>query len=220
MATRTPFFLHSVSVVVTAQFHNPSILNPDFLRRLKIVPESWEVTEALTTPPVAVVAFKNGVRWTVEQNRMVVTEAINDSFADRYRVHGLASAYVEKLPHVPYLSLGLNCQVSMKRRAPQKWLVQRFLKPGAWLDGAPPITDMVPTLTLKADDAACTLTFKGANVQPPGGEPTPSVVAECNVHHEGPFPAIDTLQAAIMQWPERQEFIVQALTALLRSRQS
>ncbi len=26
-----PFSLRSVSVVVTAQFHNPSILNPDFL---------------------------------------------------------------------------------------------------------------------------------------------------------------------------------------------
>ena len=33
-----PLLVHSVSVVVTAEFHNPSILNSDFLESKEIVP--------------------------------------------------------------------------------------------------------------------------------------------------------------------------------------
>jgi hypothetical protein len=33
---------HWVNVVILAKFHNPSILNPDFLERNEIVPEGWK----------------------------------------------------------------------------------------------------------------------------------------------------------------------------------
>ena len=61
MSESPAFSLHSVSVVVTAQFHNPSILNPDFLVSRQIVPEGWAVAETLTTPPVSVVKYENGI---------------------------------------------------------------------------------------------------------------------------------------------------------------
>ena len=34
-------WLHSMSVVVTAEHHNPSILNKDFLINSGIVPQDW-----------------------------------------------------------------------------------------------------------------------------------------------------------------------------------
>ena len=58
----------AVSVVVTAEFHNPSILNPDFLASRKIVPENWEVKETMTSPVLSFTAYENGIRWTVDQS--------------------------------------------------------------------------------------------------------------------------------------------------------
>lgn len=40
IARESRFWLQSVSVMVTAEYHNPSILNPDFLKFQGIVPEN------------------------------------------------------------------------------------------------------------------------------------------------------------------------------------
>ena len=111
--------LHSVSVVVTAEFHDPSVLDRNFLVSKRIVPEDWEVTEAFSTPPVSILRHGNGIQWTLDQSKLTVTEDCNSSFQDEYRVHSLASNYVAVLPNVPYRGLGLNCVVSMQRDNPE-----------------------------------------------------------------------------------------------------
>ena len=122
--------LHSVSVVVTAEFHNPSVLNRDFLVSKRIVPEDWEVTEGFTTPGLSVLSYNNGIQWTLDQSKLTVTESCDSSFRDEYRVYSLVAAYLEVLPVVPYRSLGLNYSISKKQENPERWLTQRFLKPG------------------------------------------------------------------------------------------
>ena len=200
--------LHSVSVVVTAEFHNPSILNPDFLVVRQIVPADWNVAETLTTPPISVVKYDNGVEWTVDQSRLTVAERSGPAFDDTYRVHQLVVAYLQKLPHVPYRSLGLNCQVSTLQAKPQRWLLERF---GArWLRGEPTVRGMRPKFALDAGDTVCHISLVDAPNS--GGR----VVSECNVHHQGPLD-VDGLCAAIERWPERQTFILAALTTLFRS---
>ena len=82
----TPYWLHSVSVVVTAEFHNPSILNPDFLTSNEIVPPDWTVTEAVTTPPVSMVRYDNAIQWIVDQSNLTVTEICESPFRDDYHV--------------------------------------------------------------------------------------------------------------------------------------
>ena len=95
------FALRSVSVVVTAEFHNPSILNPDFLKTQEIVSADWTVAETLTTPPVSVVKYNSGVEWTLDQSRLTIAENRGPAFDDGYRVHRLAVAYLQRLPYVP-----------------------------------------------------------------------------------------------------------------------
>lgn len=219
MPKRTNLQLHSVSVTVTAQFHNPSIFNPDFLKSLEIVPDDWVVTETITTPPLSTVSFANGINWTVEQGKMTVSEACGPEFDPEYRAHGLVTAYVAKLPHVPYRHLGLNCRVSMRRRAPKQWLTRRFLKPGRWLGGAPKVLGMVPKIEMEVDDAVCNLTFNGGTAGFAANEQEPAVIVDCNFHHEGPLD-VSRLEAAIRRWPERQSFLITALDKLLKSRQA
>ena len=212
--------LQSVSVVVTAQFHNPSILNPDFLISQAIVPESWQVAETVTTPAVSFVHYRNGIRLTVDEGKLTVIENCKSSFQEEYRVHKAANAYLMKLPHVPYRSLGLNCQVSMRQENPQDWLVQRFLKPGDWSRGEPIVRSMVPRVAVKAgDDAECFFTFTHGQVRIGQNESGTAVLADCNVHHAGSLNASGQ-QAAIARWPERQSFVVKALNMFLRSPQS
>ena len=123
---KTRFNLQEVGVVVVAQNHNPSILNPDFLVSHAIVPEKWQVAETHTTPLASVVKYENGVSWLVDQSRMTVVERCGSAFEDNYRIHRPVTAYLNALPFVPYRSLGLNFKVTMHRPNPQRWLIEQF----------------------------------------------------------------------------------------------
>ena len=54
--------IQELAAVVVARNHNPTILNPDFLKYNNIVPANWELAESpLCTPPVAQVKYTNGI---------------------------------------------------------------------------------------------------------------------------------------------------------------
>ena len=218
MTEHTPYWLHSVSVVVTAEFHNPSILNPEFLVSRQIVPSAWSVTEAITTPPVSMLRYDNGIQWMVDQSNLTVTESCESFFRDDYQVYGLVNSYLAELPHVPYRSLGLNCVASMRQDNPERWLTQRFLKPGAWLEGKPEVVGLKPNFAIDAGDTTCNLMFNEGRIQNPEGDQEEAVIVNANVHHAGPLD-VDGLRVAIDRWPERQDFVISALDKLLRRTQ-
>ena len=219
MPEESVFRLDSISVVVTAQSHNPSILSRDFLVSQEIVPANWKVTEAFTTPAVSLVRYENGIQLVVDEGKLTVVENCKSSFQDKYLAHTVVNAYLEKLPHVPYRSLGLNCTVVMRQEGPQDWLIHRFLKPGAWSGGKPMVRSMVPTFATKARDAECVFTFRYGQTRIGQNELVNAVLADCNVHHAGPLDA-GGQQAAIGRWAERQKFVIEALDIFLRSPQT
>ncbi len=147
MPRKSPFFLHNISVVVTAEYHNPSILNPDFLRQQNVVPAKWKHTEAITTPALSSTQYGNGVKLVVEPGKMNISEPRSGEFGEKTYVHQITDKYVSRLPHIPYKGVGLNCQVSMSRRNPADWLKARFLKPGKWLSGKPQVNEAAPKLS-------------------------------------------------------------------------
>lgn len=208
-----PFILHSASVVVTADSHNPSILNPYFLEANGIVPSSWEVVETITTAPVSMVNYNNGIHWTVDHSRLSVTENCKSSFKDDYLVYDLAKAYLKKLPHVPYRSLGLNCVVSVKQVDPEQWITHRFLKSGPWFEDGPKVIHMMPSFALDAGDAVCILKFETRQFTSSRGEPQTAVIVNSNIHHSGPLD-LNKLLMAIDRWPEKQNFVTSALSML------
>ena len=66
-----------LSIVVVARNHNPTILNPDFLRYNEIVPPDWE----LAGPPVCVelmaqVAYSNSVKIVSQFDKVIFTETL------------------------------------------------------------------------------------------------------------------------------------------------
>ena len=212
------YWLHSVSIVVTAQFHNPSILNHHFLVSEGIIPEGWEVSEAVSTPPVSVVRYSNGIHWIVDQSRLVVSESCDGPFREEYEVHRRATAYLMRLPHVPYRNLGLNCTVSMPQEHPEDWLTERFLQHGPWskrdVTLLPGLLRMAPHFTLEMAGALLHLSCRGGKVRRNNSAEESAVIVECNLHQGGPFDAT-ALRKAIERWSERQKIVIETLHGFL-----
>ena len=124
------------SEVVVGDAHNPTILNPDFLANQRIVPKSWgwEVAETITTPPLAVVRYANGVNITVEQNKIQITDPNVEDGPENSKITDIAAAYVEILPHVRYTAVGNNFKCLIPQSSPGDFLKERFLQQGPWLD--------------------------------------------------------------------------------------
>lgn len=208
------FFLHNISVVVTAEYHNPSILNPDFLKHQKLVPAKWKHTETITTPALSSTQFGNGVKLVVEPGKMTISEPKRGEFGAKTYVHQIAERYVSRLPLVPYRGVGLNCLVSMSKRNPADWVKSRFLKPGKWLSREPQITGATLKLQLEAPSAVCNLSIGPSTVRLLGTDEEDAVGIDCNFHHDGPLD-VKRIKAIIRAWPEHEAFLLSALKKLL-----
>ena len=219
MTDDSPYMIEQVSVVVTAEFHNPSILNPDFLVSRGIVPADWNVIESLTTPAVSVVRYDNGVRWFLDKQKLNVIHTQETRFGEEHVVHGLAKSYLTTLPHGSYRSLGLNYTAYMKQADADDWLMERFLKPGAWLSSDPAIGGMTARFRIDAEDAQFNLTIEPGQAESTSGVGANVIVVEVNVHHPGPL-AADAMCSTIERWLAREDFVIAALDKLLTGDQA
>lgn len=121
----------NTSVVVLAKHHNPTILHPSFLASEEIVPSDWEAVETVCTPVFAIVRYKNGIVFNVEENKFQVTEnKIKDDFRNS-QVASLACKYAEKLPHVHYSAVGVNFNGFIECAETESTVIEQFLKPNA-----------------------------------------------------------------------------------------
>lgn len=131
--------VREISVVVAAHRHNPSILNPDFLIRKKIVPSTWQ----LERPPICVEAFsqvvyKSKISITVDFDKLVLSELLAGRNPMKARVAGIAGKYVKALPEVEYLGVGINPKgiVTFEEQGDtaREYLVEKLLSNGPWRD--------------------------------------------------------------------------------------
>ena len=123
-----------LAVVIVAQSHNPSLLNPDFLKFNGIVPEDWELAvPPICAGPIAQVAFKSGITITAQPDRVIVTEVL--AGRDKPLAPEIVKKYVQVLPHVPYSQIGLNPKIyaGIQDSEPDAPLLSRFLKDAAGL---------------------------------------------------------------------------------------
>lgn len=205
MSRNPTLLLESVSIVVTAQFHNPSILNPDFLVLKGIVPDKWRVSDAVTTPVMSSAVYENGINWTIDQSRLLVAEPTGPEFRDSYHVQQLVKVYLNILPHIPYRSLGLNFHIVIPEPHPQRRLIERF--GASWVSGEDWILEMKPSFKFQTEDALCSVTI--SCIPQNDGK----IKLDCNVHHENLSNSTE-LCDAITKWPVRQQFVQSVLSKL------
>jgi hypothetical protein len=180
-----------LSVVIVAENHNPSILNPDFLLRNGIVKEEWHWDLAkppISTQPFSQVVFKSGFSITAHFDRLVFTEAEEGNIPTITELAHIVCKYVETLPHVAYRSVGINptCHVIMESEdASRLFIVDTFVRKGPWSDfGDAPLRASV-RFVFQANGAKLLVTIDEAQVKTSGEEkPAPRVMFQGNFHRD------------------------------------
>ena len=211
MTAESTIWLHSLGVVVAAKYHNPSILNKDFLACRRIVPESWKVEKTITTPAVSVIEYANGVQWAIDQDRLTITEACDLPFQqnENSNVHDQAALYVETLPHTPYTAVSLNYVVSTTRKDPKGWITQHFLNEAFHRQELV----MEPGFTVDTGDATLNLMFRAGNASR-NKKKHKSVVIDCNIHYGGQLDSV-TLKTKILGWKGSKDTVYSELAKML-----
>lgn len=130
-----PFELVEYSLVAVAKNHNPTILNPDFLKRNSIVPDDWKVIKPLCTDVISQVVFENGFVITVEPQRILFIEKNLNRSPSKPSIDKIAVRYIETLPHATYTAIGINFKgiVTFKNQEePALFVLNKIISRGPW----------------------------------------------------------------------------------------
>lgn len=183
-----PLIEKELSIVVVARSHNPTILNPDFLKRASIVPEDWALAQnpVCMPPGFAQVIFTNGISITAQLEKIIFFEPLETNQTG-IGIHTIAKNYINVLPHVDYLAVGINPKghIILEEKKNQEYLADTFLAPGSWrkIGKAPIKTQLKFIFTL--DKCLSTISISEATTQPSLGTSQQSVLLiEGNFHFD------------------------------------
>lgn len=129
--------LFEFSIVLLANSHNPTILNPDFLEKTNIIEHDWNwqvIGQPITTPAVSSVHYSSNVLVTVDPTKFQITDRSGEQI-DGNQIATIASNYVRALPHIPYTAMGINFTTAVHIEDIDAFLTARFLTAGSWNEG-------------------------------------------------------------------------------------
>lgn len=162
--------IFELSVVIIAKNHNPTILNPDFLKYNDIVPKEWDLAKKpICADMVAQVTYKNSVNITAQLDRVIFSEniKINDlNNIDTPGIAGIACRYANTLPHVDYKAVGINPKGHVSfgedREGVQKYLAETILADGPWQGFGNAPVKVVVKFSYTLDRGQCNLSLEEA----------------------------------------------------------
>ncbi|MBM4329399.1 MAG: hypothetical protein FJ118_19820 [Deltaproteobacteria bacterium] len=133
--SETGLTLGQFVITLRAESHNPTILNPDFLKHEGIVPSDWELAEE----PVCVrhfarVAYKNRVTVVAEFDNLIFSEEVWSREQEAWSIASIAARYIETLPHVDYRAV-VNKFVGdlvVQKKLIDHFIRVQFIREGPW----------------------------------------------------------------------------------------
>ena len=195
-------------MVLAAKNHNPTVLNPDFLRFNEIVPKEWELeTPPLCLEPVAQVAYQNGVTIIAQPQRVSFSQSITNEGKD-LRIPAIATKYAAVLPHVNYTAVGINptghIDFGEDAEETRRFVMNKFLQQAEWLNfGKGPARASIK-LTLPLDKWLFNISVEEGLVQMPGRKSSRVVVFAGNFHAdvrgESANERVKVLQQYLSDW--------------------
>lgn len=98
-----------LTIVLSVNDYNPTLLNPDFLRASGIIPSDWQLAE----PPIiksemAQVKFINRISFLMQSKTIVFSEILESKALEDAIIPALIHKYVETTPHVDYQVVEIN----------------------------------------------------------------------------------------------------------------
>jgi len=186
--------LDIVSIVVLSDGNNPRLLNQDFLRGNKVVPDDYVMNEVIVTPPLSQVIYKNGLRIQMDEHKLTFVVGRPSEISWQKVLPEIVNRFLEVLCHVAYKSVGLNFTLlsgAITGIPAETELINNLLVKGKWFDFNDGVTgalvelqfrNNLPHLSIKM---AIKETASGSGSKFIGG---PFLIA--NYHHD--FAAGDT----------------------------
>lgn len=177
-----------LAFVVNAEAHNPTLLNPDFLKWNKIVPESWEVKgNPICAFPIAQVQFTNGFGILAQAERLIFTEILSSQDCDSSQLASVVCLYLEKLPHVNYKQLGFNpkCFIPVAN-LDKEGLEAKMLNGGRWLTyKGNDVDDVTIKLTFETSEYLLTMTMDQVSLpEQDASDSRTGLLISANFHHD------------------------------------
>lgn len=181
--------IRELSIVVIGERHNPTILNPEFLKINDILPADWELSKPpICLEPFAEVSFNNNITITAQPDRVIFFQNITGKNIKEIIVPKIAVKYTKTLPHVEYKAVGVNPRghviFDSDRKAPQKFLIDTLIAPGPWRKfGDKPVKASVK-FEFALNKAICNLTIEEKYLRQSEREFLPILIFAANFHHE------------------------------------
>jgi len=203
----------SANIVVLAQFHNPSILNPDFLKINKIVDEKWDVAETITTTPFSQTRFKNGVSMVVDNERLNISQKIHGNYLEDSPIYDIISKYIKILEHVRYTAMGLNWDILVPVKTPSSWLIEHFLKKSSIPKSSPTIEGLNLTMNFTLEGNTTSFQFTPELAKVSDSSTIEGVRVRANTHYDN----VDSneIREKLQTWKETQRSIKKQITKLI-----
>lgn len=129
------FDIINYSIVIVGREYAPNKINHDYLKSAKIVKKDWEQAEVpVYTPSYSIVKYTNGIVFATERNKLQIVDNKPPLEETEFRISELAEKLVQKIDSVQHSALGVNIAVISERSDSDNFLINKFLKPGKWVD--------------------------------------------------------------------------------------
>ncbi|MBF0321195.1 MAG: hypothetical protein HQL01_15485 [Nitrospirae bacterium] len=161
--------LSSFSIVVLAKTHNPSILNPDFLKLNGIVEQNLTPYDVLCTPPVSHVFYRESLSVIAEFERLQFIDEDRVRIPYDSPIPYIAIRYVDTEKNVKYTASGINFvghYVFPTKELATYFISNTFIKDGPWgaFKGERPEVGIKFAYNL--NDVLCSITVEPAETTP------------------------------------------------------
>jgi len=194
--------LSNFSIVVLAQAHNPTILNPDFLKNNDIVSPDFKTKNVICTPPVAQVVYEEGISIVAEFERLQFIDTITERIPESSPIPDIAARYIKILPHVRYTACGINFAGHFPfkdKETARSFISEKFIKPGPWLPQKEN-TDIGVTFTYSIGNTKKTVSLKPGEIQGPDGAMFPGILVNANYHLDITEGDLESMKSFIFGW--------------------
>jgi hypothetical protein len=191
------------SVVVLAQAHNPTILNPDFLKHNNIVSEKFTVKNFICTPPIAQVSYAEGISIVAEFEKIQFIDETAERLPNQSPIPTIAIKYIETLPHVNYTAAGINFMGHFKFKNAESvrtFIIKKFVKGGPWLLSKDEIVDVGLNFVYSDGNMKRTININPGEYKKAGNEPIPVIALRYNQHFEAKDKDRRSIEAFIADW--------------------
>ncbi|WP_013321871.1 hypothetical protein [Gloeothece verrucosa] len=173
--------IQELSISISAQKLNPTMLSEDFLKASGIIPSDWELNkQPVLNPNYAQVSFQNGVSIVTQPRTITFLEMLGTKQSTEIKLPELVHKYVEKLPLAEYQGLSISPKsvvpLSGSLDAGRKFITETLLAPGAWQEfGKEPVQAGL-NLLYQLDKCQFNLTINEARLQLPDQQSLPALL--------------------------------------------